>query len=199
MKAEIFYRFGPTTAGYRMETYRRLPVGWSPAPPELPTDLFMWRKFLALPGIAAGTRFVVTSLHFPTPQRRDWPIERRREEMARYSGMIASQAGRDGIREQAFRGAAREHMARYAHMVELINAVREQQTELARVRASWSWRLTAPLRGVARLVRGKGLGSFVRLRKIVPAVGHRERTVRLGRQLDPVSLVFGRHPCRDWR
>jgi len=152
MEAEVFYHFGPTTAGYRIETYRSLPLGWSPAPRELPSDLFMWRKFLALPGLVAGTRFVVTSLHFPTPLRREWPIERRRQEMAHYSAIIATQAGRDGIREQALRGAAREHMARHAYMTQLEDSVRKQEMDLDGVRSSWSWRLTAPLRGVARLI-----------------------------------------------
>ena len=32
MLAEKFNLFGPSVAGYRLEAYRRLPEGWSPAP-----------------------------------------------------------------------------------------------------------------------------------------------------------------------
>ena len=159
MAAEVFNFFNPSAMGFRMESYRRLPVGWSPAPQGLPTDLFMWRKFLALPGVSAGTRFVITSIHFPSDLRREWPMERRREEIARYSGINSSPAGRDRLCQQAWTGAAREHMARHEYMVALRNVVGDQQTEIAAqvaaIRSSWSWRLTAPLRGVARLVLGK--------------------------------------------
>jgi glycosyltransferase involved in cell wall biosynthesis len=132
MLAEIFNFFGPSNAGYRMETYRRLPDGWSPAAPDVPTDLNMWRKFLALPGIVAGTGFVVSSIHFPTDRRRDWTLAQRREEIARYSGIIATAQGRERLCERSLREGARQEAARH-----------------------WSWRVTAPLRTVARLVLGR--------------------------------------------
>lgn len=56
--------FGPTEAGYRLAAYRQLPVGWSPAPEGLPTDLFMWRKFLSHPGLSFATTHWATSLKF---------------------------------------------------------------------------------------------------------------------------------------
>ena len=96
-----FNIFGPTVAGYRMETYRRFPIGWSPAPPDVWTDLAMWRKFLALPGIVAGTRFVISSLHFPTHERLDWTIEQRQQEMKRCAELIRSPEGREQIRATA--------------------------------------------------------------------------------------------------
>ena len=96
-----FNIFGPTVAGYRMETYRRLPIGWSPAPPDVWTDLAMWRKFLALPRIVAGTRFVISSLHFPTPERLDWTVEQRQQEMKRCAELICSPEGREQIRANA--------------------------------------------------------------------------------------------------
>ncbi|HCK84288.1 MAG TPA: hypothetical protein DHW63_07170 [Hyphomonadaceae bacterium] len=43
--------FGPTVAGHRLDAYRKLPAGWSPAPAGLPTDIYMWRKFLRQPGM----------------------------------------------------------------------------------------------------------------------------------------------------
>ena len=40
--------FVPLSAvGHRLETYRRLRDGWGPAPADVYTDLFMWRKFVA--------------------------------------------------------------------------------------------------------------------------------------------------------
>ena len=82
--------FGPTVVGYRLETYRRLPVGWSPASKDIPTDLVMWRKFLAMPDVVVGSRHAVTSLHFPASLRRDWPDERRLAEITRNANLMAS-------------------------------------------------------------------------------------------------------------
>ncbi len=159
-----FNIFGPTVAGYHRATYDRLETGWSPAPLGLWTDLFMWRKFLTMPGIKTATRFVVTALMFPSPLRKDWPIERRRAENARYVGLIQSDSWRDGLQQQVLREAARPS---YDNALDLIAArealnqarvilARTQrdlsaraeavEAELASIRASRAWRLTAPLR-----------------------------------------------------
>lgn len=61
--------FGPTEAGYRLDAYRRLALGWSPAPVEIPTDLFMWRKFLLTPGLRFRTSTRISSLKFGA---QDW-------------------------------------------------------------------------------------------------------------------------------
>lgn len=89
--------FGPTVAGYRLSTYRRLPVGWSPAPPGLWSDLHMWRKFLALPGIACATRFSVTALHMGASERSGMSEQERAEENRRLFDEIQDPARRDEI------------------------------------------------------------------------------------------------------
>lgn len=87
MLSEPWNFFGPSEAGYRLQAYRALPVGWSPAPLDLWTDLFMWRKFLRHPGLTYASRWAVTSLKFGAD---DWQgIEP--EELA---GIIASEAAR---------------------------------------------------------------------------------------------------------
>jgi len=88
MQTERFNFFGPTAVGYRMSTYRRLPVGWAPGPTSIWSDIFMWRKFLMLESIVCRTRVAFTNLHFPTPLRRDWPIERRRDELKSWADRI---------------------------------------------------------------------------------------------------------------
>jgi glycosyltransferase involved in cell wall biosynthesis len=89
--------FGPTSAAYRLETYRALPVGWSPAPADLWTDLFMWRKFLALPGVRCATWPVATSLGFPATLRTGLSLEERRQEIDRYATRIADAESRDAL------------------------------------------------------------------------------------------------------
>lgn len=102
MLNEVWSCFGPTAAGYRLETYRRLPLGWSPAPPELPSDVFMWRKFLALPGIRLGTRFTIQSVKMGAVKRPDVSLDERREENARIAEMVASYECRSGLAAAAW-------------------------------------------------------------------------------------------------
>lgn len=117
--------FGHTVGGYRMETYRRLPVGWSPAPADLWPDLNMWRKFLSFEGIRAGTRFSVTSVHFASPERKSWPISQRGEELERYSTIISTPGGRTRLAREALRWAARNHTMVRTRVVQLSKNVDE--------------------------------------------------------------------------
>jgi len=188
MVSEIYNFFAPSQAAYRRETYDRLPVGWSPAPDGVPTDLAMWRKFLALPDLAAGTRFVLTSLHFPAAQRGDWPLEQRAKEIAGYAERAATAQGRDHLRQLALGELAHEYVGRHDYILSLLKhaewlkeqlarekaaaesasaawqeetlALRQRNESIAReleaVRASWPWRIAAPVRRLARLVRGDG-------------------------------------------
>jgi len=104
IQARPFNFFGPSSAGYRLATYRRLPQGWAPAPPEARwSDQHMWRKFLALPGVACGTRVAFTGVHFPSSLRRDWSLEKRADEMRGWARRIADPAARDGIVQQLLR------------------------------------------------------------------------------------------------
>jgi hypothetical protein len=92
MLTENWNLFGPTTAGYRLSAYRGLPEGWSPAPRGIPSDLFMWRKFLARPELRVATRYAITSAHFATPHRRDWSLAQRKAEQRRWAKRLADPA-----------------------------------------------------------------------------------------------------------
>lgn len=92
--------FGPTVAAYRLETYRRLPEGWAPAPDWAATDHHMWMKFLRLPELRAATRYAFTALHFATPRRVDWPLARRQREMADWAASLATPEGRGRFRQR---------------------------------------------------------------------------------------------------
>ncbi len=160
--------FGPTAAGYRLAAYRALGVGWSPAPLDVPTDLFMWRKFLDRSDLRFGTRVVVSSIKFSAAERRSWPIEQRRAEIAHWAARLSSPAQRAEVAQQALLGLSRsvpvlrEHIRakssaakkRQQKLQRALRASRHRSQELARqlqkVRRSWSWRLTRPFRAIAR-------------------------------------------------
>ncbi|MDO8380900.1 glycosyltransferase family 2 protein [Phenylobacterium sp.] len=84
MRRERFNFFGPSDAGYRLSTYRRLPEGWAPAPPDLWTDLHMWRKFLALDPIAADSRMTIQTIHMADALRGGMDLAAREAETLKW-------------------------------------------------------------------------------------------------------------------
>jgi glycosyltransferase involved in cell wall biosynthesis len=106
MLKETWNFFGPTTVGYRLAAYRALPVGWTPAPPGIASDLFMWRKFLARTELSVSTRLAVTSAHFAAPYRADWSDEQRAAEIRDWAERFADpRFRRSFVRKVLSRGA----------------------------------------------------------------------------------------------
>lgn len=128
--------FGPTVAGYRLAAYRGLPTGWSPAPAELWTDLFMWRKFLDAPGLRFGTRFAVEAVKLSAATRTDVPLVERAREGRAVADLVATAHGRRDLR-------ARAHATLY----------RTLRTELDGLLGSRSWAVTRPMRAAANWAR----------------------------------------------
>lgn len=90
MLTETWNFFGPTEAGYRLSAYRGLEAGWSPAPPDLPTDLFMWRKFLRDERLRFVTGFTASSLKFGADNWDALPAETRARLIASYAARLDS-------------------------------------------------------------------------------------------------------------
>jgi glycosyltransferase involved in cell wall biosynthesis len=62
------------------QSYMNLPVGWSEAPIELPSDLYMWRKYFALAGFSGKTASLSTTIKLDASVRKGMPaIERTAE------------------------------------------------------------------------------------------------------------------------
>jgi len=94
--------FGPTCAGYRLSAYRRLPVGWSPAPPDVWTDLHMWRKFLRRQDLCFGTRFSVQGVKLSAGFRADMSLEAREAEHRAVAAQLARREERSNFQARAF-------------------------------------------------------------------------------------------------
>lgn len=147
MREKDFNIFGPSAAGYRLEAYRALEVGWSPAPPGLWTDLAMWRKFLSAPGISVGTRHSITSLHFAASLRREWPMERRVAEAARFAALIETSAGREEIRQGLVGAIVSRFWTNRANEVALAVQARTLERHVAVLEAELSRFQAVPLDG----------------------------------------------------
>lgn len=154
--------FGPTCAGYRLEAYRRLPEGWAPAPPDIWSDLHMWRKFLRQDGLSFGTCAAVTALQFATPHRADVTLEQRAAEIRAWRERILDpqvrahivQAAWCSLVDHAQRGddaiaAMTAELARLRpEHATLTRDLAEAHAQLRHIMASTSWRITAPLRAL---------------------------------------------------
>jgi glycosyltransferase involved in cell wall biosynthesis len=78
-------RIPTTAAAHTLEVYRRLERGWEAPPAGVPTDLHMWRKFLAQPAARFIGSYVPTVLVFPSPFRNGWSIAERVAELERWT------------------------------------------------------------------------------------------------------------------
>jgi hypothetical protein len=93
---------GLCNAGHTLAAYRSLDHGWQPAPPDVPTDLFMWRRFLANPAIPTRSGGRPTALHFAAARRREMSPAQRLEELARWSSRLADPVWRTEFRMGVF-------------------------------------------------------------------------------------------------
>lgn len=185
MLEEKWNMVGPTFAGYRLSAYRRLPEGWSPAPSDIWTDLFMWRKFLAIPGIRFATRFSVQGVKFSAEFRQAWTLAERVSETAAFADRMSDPLARSRFQIKALELLAAdqcrihaefeaETAARLAeHQIAeraAMTVLEEREKELEaigeitdRLTTSRSWCLVrsltpagAAIDGISRLARPKG-------------------------------------------
>lgn len=154
--------FGLSFGAYRLAAYRRLPVGWSPAPPGLWTDLHMWRKFLARGDMVCATRMTVAALSFLAPLRQAMSLDERAAENRRWAERVRDARERAGIVDLAWRSLVDQ-------VLELTREVRAHELAMQHLTRSTSWRVTAPLRwastrarSAAKLLRRAGGGRATR-------------------------------------
>ena len=73
---------GLTGVAHTLEAYRRLPFGWRVTPEGLPTDHYMWRQWVDLPGFRGAVGERLTHLAFPDPLWRTLPDGEREAALA---------------------------------------------------------------------------------------------------------------------
>ncbi|MEA2240211.1 MAG: hypothetical protein QOC81_4935 [Thermoanaerobaculia bacterium] len=77
-----------TSAAHTIALYKRLPFGWRPAPRGHAPDKSMWAQMLSTPGCVAVSTPRPTSIIFPDPPRKNWPLERRLAELSDWSASL---------------------------------------------------------------------------------------------------------------
>lgn len=147
LMSEHWNFFGPSVAGYRLSTYRRMPEGWAPAPPDIWSDLHMWRKFLRLDGITVASRFTIQSLCLHNSFREHMTLEQRRDETVRWMNVIRDPAERAAMVDRYWGGFAKFHMSLHGSLL-----AREQELHALRLKGADLDNKIAGL-AVARLLR----------------------------------------------
>lgn len=87
-----------TQSAYRLDSYRSLPVGWSPAPRTGPSDQYMFDKFRAQPGMREARLARMTAVHLGADLRREMPLNDRLVEMQRWSRRVQNPLWRMSLR-----------------------------------------------------------------------------------------------------
>jgi len=83
--------FGLTFGSHTRKSYYELEEGWVTTPlKNLPTDLYMWRKFLVAFGGLCKTTIKITALNFRQNERKDWSEQGRDEELQQYFEKIST-------------------------------------------------------------------------------------------------------------
>lgn len=83
-RARMFQRWNfisLTNAGHTLALYRNLPHGWRTSPPDVWTDLHMWRQIVSHPGCRVHSSPRATVVHLPSPDRRTWTMTERLNEI----------------------------------------------------------------------------------------------------------------------
>ena len=127
----IWNFFGPSFAGYRLSAYRRLPVGWSPAPAGLVTDLHMWRKFLRRSDLTFGTHFAVHGVKLEAATRTGMSLDARLAESTAVVRQLADPHERQALVARGFRALwHRLHRAQVDAAQALVAAEQQGQAQL---------------------------------------------------------------------
>ena len=130
--------FGASVGGYRLAAYRALPEGWAPGPLDRPSDLHMWLKFLKAPGLRFGTRVAVTTLKLGASTRRDWPMERRVQELEDWAKRLLDPTERDRLMQAGLLSLSRGTYHLQYRSEDLVRQVQALTEQNARAREAQS-------------------------------------------------------------
>jgi glycosyltransferase involved in cell wall biosynthesis len=174
--------FGLAFGAHRLDAYRRLNEGWATTPDGYPTDQTMWMKFVREPWCRTKVLPWPVSLHFPNAARSDWSDRQRADELARWTDVLSRpdamqhvlreilRSFGDALVEPSTATCAADKPTRDALAIERdildaeCRALAIERDTLAAARdaalikndailGSTSWRLTAPLRALAEMIR----------------------------------------------
>jgi glycosyltransferase involved in cell wall biosynthesis len=100
--------FGLESGGHTLAAYRRLPIGWHPAPADIATDFYFYRLFLHQPWCRYKSYKWPTCLHLSSVVRRGWPLSARVAELSGVASLVQNPVERARLIRDAFLPALNE-------------------------------------------------------------------------------------------
>jgi glycosyltransferase involved in cell wall biosynthesis len=147
------------------ESYMNLPVGWSEAPIEFPSDLFMWRKYFALAGFSGKTASLSTTIKLDASIRKGMSAIERTAEINEWWVKLHEpgfQKKWKRMTNEAVRICAVQQLivkqqtdneysqilshTRSEHEIVVSHIKREHELVMNQITDSTIWRLTKPIR-----------------------------------------------------
>lgn len=89
--------FGLASGAHTLDAYRRLPVGWRPAPSRFPTDLYFWLQFLDQGWCRYASIPRHTMFHFSSALRKEDDLAKRLRELTEWSKKLEEPEFRGSI------------------------------------------------------------------------------------------------------
>jgi GalNAc5-diNAcBac-PP-undecaprenol beta-1,3-glucosyltransferase len=136
------------------QSYMNLPVGWSEAPIELPSDLFMWRKYFALAGFSGKTASLSTTIKLDASIRKgmhaiertteinEWWVKLHEPGFQKKWERMTNEAVQKGAVQQLI--VKQQTNEEYSQILSHIK--REHELVMNQITDSTIWRLTKPIR-----------------------------------------------------
>jgi GalNAc5-diNAcBac-PP-undecaprenol beta-1,3-glucosyltransferase len=98
----------PLSGGaHTLSAYRALAQGWTTTPAGVPTDLFMWQRFIRHPRCKFRAGWRPTVLVFPAPDRKAWPLAERAQELKTWLRQISERESAGKLNEAIFKEVVR--------------------------------------------------------------------------------------------
>ncbi len=87
--------------GHTLGFYKELPFGWRVTPPSVPTDIYMWKQFMAHPSLNLLSTEEPTILYFKRGDHPGWSAERRAKDLSKFYSLMASHEAVQGFERLA--------------------------------------------------------------------------------------------------
>jgi glycosyltransferase involved in cell wall biosynthesis len=143
------------------ESYMNLPVGWSEAPIEFPSDLFMWRKYFALAGFSGKTSAFSTTIKLDASVRKSMSATERAAEINEWWGkihepdfqknwelMTNSAVQKNAVQQFLFKQQTDDEYSRTVSHIK-----KEHELVMNAITNSTTWRLTKPIRIFVQMLK----------------------------------------------